>query len=50
VKLLYLRKKIGIIYTSKEDGLEVNIEETKYMLVPHDQNAEQNWDIEIGNE
>jgi hypothetical protein len=34
---------------SKEVGLEVNIEKTKYMLVSHDQNAGQNQDIKIGN-
>jgi hypothetical protein len=34
---------------SKEVGLEVNIEKIKYMLVPLDQNAGQNWDIKIGN-
>jgi hypothetical protein len=32
---------------SKEVGLEVNVEKTKYMLVSHDQNAGQNQDIEI---
>jgi hypothetical protein len=34
---------------SKEVGLEANIEKTKYMLVSHDQNEDQNWDIKIGN-
>jgi hypothetical protein len=34
---------------SKEVGLEVNVEKTKYMLVSHDQNAGQNRDIKIGN-
>jgi hypothetical protein len=38
-----------LIDASKEDGLEVNVEKTKYMLVSHDQNAGQNWDIKIGN-
>jgi hypothetical protein len=30
-------------------GLEVNVEETKYMLVFRDQNAGQNQDIKTGN-
>jgi hypothetical protein len=34
---------------SKEVGLEVNVEKTKYMLVSRDQNAGQNRDIKIGN-
>jgi predicted secreted protein len=32
---------------SKEVGLEVNIEKTKYMLVSRNQNAGQNWDMKI---
>jgi hypothetical protein len=35
--------------TSKEVGLEVNVEKTKYMLVSQDQNAGQNRDIKVGN-
>jgi hypothetical protein len=31
-----------LIDASKEAGLEVNVENTKYMLVSHDQNASQN--------
>jgi hypothetical protein len=38
-----------LIDASKEVDLEVNIEETTYMLVSHDHNAGQNWDIKIGN-
>jgi hypothetical protein len=34
---------------SKEVGLEINIEKTKYMLLPCHQNAGQNWDIKIVN-
>jgi hypothetical protein len=34
---------------SKEVGLEVKVEKTKYMLVSHDQNAGQNQNIKIGN-
>jgi hypothetical protein len=38
-----------LIDTSKEIGLEVNVEKTKYMLVSHYQNAGQNREIKIGN-
>jgi hypothetical protein len=32
-----------------EAGIDVNIEKTKYMLVPRDQNTDQNQDIKMGN-
>jgi hypothetical protein len=38
-----------LLDASKEVGLEVNVEKTKYMLVSPDQNAGQNRDIRIGN-
>jgi hypothetical protein len=38
-----------LIDASKEVGLEVNAEKTKYMLVSRDQNAGQDQDIKIGN-
>jgi hypothetical protein len=38
-----------LIDASKEVGLEVNVEKTKYILVSRDQNAGQNRDIKIGN-
>jgi hypothetical protein len=38
-----------LIDASKEVGLEVNKEETKYMLLSQHQNAGQNHDIKIGN-
>jgi hypothetical protein len=38
-----------LIYASKEVGLEVNSEKTKYMLLSRRQNAGQNHDIKIGN-
>jgi hypothetical protein len=38
-----------LIDASKDVGLEVNVEKTKYMLVPWDQNAGQNWEIKIAN-
>jgi hypothetical protein len=34
-----------IIDVGKGDGLEVNVEETEYMLVSRDQNADQHHDI-----
>jgi hypothetical protein len=34
---------------SKEVGLEINVEKTKYMLLSHHQNAGQNHDIKIAN-
>jgi hypothetical protein len=38
-----------LIDASKEVGLGVNVEKTKYMLVTRDQNAGQNREIKIGN-
>jgi sorting nexin-29 len=38
-----------LIDASKEGGLEVNVEKTKYMLVSRDQNAGEIRDIKIGN-
>jgi hypothetical protein len=37
------------IDASKEVGLQVNTEKTKYMLLSRDQNAGQNHDIKIAN-
>jgi hypothetical protein len=37
------------IDSSKEVGLEVNVEKIKYILMSHHQNAGQNWDIKIAN-
>jgi hypothetical protein len=34
---------------SKDVGLEINIEKTKYMLLSFHQNADQNQDIKIAN-
>jgi hypothetical protein len=38
-----------LIVASKEVGLEVNVEKTKYMSVSRDQNAGQNRNIKMGN-
>jgi hypothetical protein len=38
-----------LIDVSKEVGLEVNVEKTKYMLVSRDQNAGQHREIKIEN-
>jgi hypothetical protein len=39
----------ALIDASKEVGLEVNVEKTKYMLVSRDQHAGQTREIKIGN-
>jgi hypothetical protein len=38
-----------LIGASKEVGLEVNAEKTKYMLLSHHHNARQNHNIKIGD-
>jgi hypothetical protein len=38
-----------LIDASKEVGLEINVEKTKYMLVSHHQNVGRNQDIKIAN-
>jgi hypothetical protein len=38
-----------LIDTSKEVGLEINVEKTKYMLLSRHQNVGQNLDIKIAN-
>jgi hypothetical protein len=38
-----------LIDVSKEVGLEINLEKTKYMLLSRHQNAGQNRDIKIGD-
>jgi hypothetical protein len=38
-----------LVDSSKEVGLEVNAEKTKYMLMSRHQNAEQNHNIKIGD-
>jgi hypothetical protein len=45
----YLRNTQTLIDASKEIGLEVNTEKTKYMLLSRLHNAGQNHDIKIGN-
>jgi hypothetical protein len=39
----------SLIDASKEVGLEVNTEKSKYILLLHHQNAVQNYDIKIAN-
>jgi hypothetical protein len=36
-----------LIDASKEVGLEINVEKTKYMFLSHHQNVGLNWDIKI---
>jgi hypothetical protein len=43
------KKAETLIVASKEVGLEINVEKTKYMLLSCHQNASQNRDIEIAN-
>jgi hypothetical protein len=38
-----------LIDASKEVGLEINVEKSKYMLLPRHQNVSQNRDIKIAN-
>jgi hypothetical protein len=38
-----------LIDASKDVGLEINIEKTKYMLLSRRQNVGRNWDIKIAN-
>jgi hypothetical protein len=38
-----------LIDASKEVGLKINVEKTKYMLLSRHQNAGQNRDIQIGD-
>jgi hypothetical protein len=40
----------ALVVASKENGLEVNAEKTKYMVMSRDQNAGQNHNIKIDNE
>jgi hypothetical protein len=39
----------ALLIASKEMGLEVNVEKTKYMVMSRDQNAEQNGNTQTGN-
>jgi hypothetical protein len=43
------RNTKSLIDSSKEVGLEVNVEKTKYMLVSHYQNVHQNRDKKLRN-
>jgi hypothetical protein len=44
-----MMKSITLNEASKEVGLEVNEEKTKYMLLPRHQNAGENHDVKIAN-
>jgi hypothetical protein len=39
----------SLIDVSKEIGLEINVEKTKYMLLSRHQDVGQNWNIKIAN-
>jgi hypothetical protein len=48
--LVYTTENIKtLIYASKEAGLEMNVEKTKYMLLSRQQNVGRNRDIKIAN-
>jgi hypothetical protein len=48
--ILRMKKKTEtLIEDSKEVGLEINVEKTKYMLISRHQNVSQNRDIKIAN-
>jgi hypothetical protein len=38
-----------LIDASKEVGLGINVDKTKYMLLSHHQKVGQNWDLKIAN-
>jgi hypothetical protein len=40
---------VNLVVASKEIGLEVNAEKTKYMVMSRDQNAGQNHNLKIDN-
>jgi sorting nexin-29 len=45
-----MKKNIkALIDASKEVGLEINVEKTKYMLLSRQQNVSQIWDIKVAN-
>jgi hypothetical protein len=45
-----IKKNMGSLTdASKEVGLEVNVDKTKYMLLSHHQNAGQSRDIKVAN-
>jgi pectate lyase len=39
----------ALVVASKEIGLEVNAEKTKYMVMSRDQNAGQNYNVKLDN-
>jgi predicted flavoprotein YhiN len=43
------KNTVALLIASKEIGLEVNDEKTKYMVMSRDQNAGQNGYIQIGH-
>ena len=48
--ILYRKTQKLYLVTSKHIGPAVNTEKTKYMVMYHDQNAYQNYNIKAGNE
>jgi hypothetical protein len=46
---VHIKNTESLIFASKEIGLEINVEKTKYMLLSCHQNVGQNWDVKIAN-
>jgi hypothetical protein len=40
----------SLLEASRDVGLEINAEKTKYMIMSHYQNSGQNWNVRIANE
>jgi len=49
VHILKKKNAEALVVASKETGLEVNADKSKYMVMSRDQNAGRNHCIEIGN-
>ena len=47
--ILYRKNTEALLVTTKEIGLEVNADKTKYMVMPGDQNAGQSHTIKNDN-
>jgi hypothetical protein len=49
IETMSRKKARSFVDASKEVGLEINVEETKHMLLSRHQNAGQNRDMKIAN-
>jgi len=48
-KCTYYKRKESLVVASKEIGLEVNVDKTKYKVMSRDQNAGRNHNIKTDN-